>query len=47
MGKETKDRKVKSRTEVQPFDESKMEPKRLTDAARKEMEADQHTVGGF
>ncbi|WP_176142496.1 MULTISPECIES: hypothetical protein [Halobacillus] len=33
--------------EVKPFDESQMEPQRLTDAKRKEIEADQHTVGGF
>lgn len=33
--------------EVRKFDERKMEPKRLTDANRKEIEADQHTVGGF
>ncbi|MBA2174510.1 hypothetical protein H0266_06265 [Halobacillus locisalis] len=47
MEKKKQNRKEKSRTEVQPFDESKMEPKRLSDAARKEMESDQHTVGGF
>ncbi|MFC7062776.1 hypothetical protein [Halobacillus seohaensis] len=37
----------KQRVEVQPFKESEMEPKRLSEAKRKEMEADQHTVGGF
>ncbi|WP_179134062.1 hypothetical protein [Halobacillus massiliensis] len=33
--------------EVQNFDEREMEPKRISEAERKEMEADQHTVGGF
>ncbi|WP_173916964.1 hypothetical protein [Halobacillus sp. Marseille-Q1614] len=33
--------------EVRDFDEREMEPKRLSDAERKEKEADQHTVGGF
>ncbi|MFQ3543869.1 hypothetical protein Q7A53_07265 [Halobacillus rhizosphaerae] len=41
---ETKDRRW---TEVRQFDESKMEPKRLTEADRKEVESQQHTVGGF
>ncbi|MGP4062019.1 hypothetical protein [Halobacillus litoralis] len=40
-------RKDKSWTEVRRFDESEMEPKRLSEAKRKEIEADQHTVGGF
>ncbi|MBX0357132.1 MULTISPECIES: hypothetical protein [Halobacillus] len=34
-------------TEVRKFDESEMEPKRLSEANRKEIESDQHTVGGF
>ncbi|GGF15594.1 MULTISPECIES: hypothetical protein [Halobacillus] len=45
MDKQNKD--DKRWTEVRPFDERQMEPKRLSDAKRKEMEADQHTVGGF
>ncbi|MBH0228769.1 hypothetical protein LCL89_07120 [Halobacillus yeomjeoni] len=47
MEQQKKDRKDNRYTEVRPFDESRMEPKRLSDANRKEMEADQHTVGGF
>ncbi|SFJ65192.1 hypothetical protein SAMN04487936_103199 [Halobacillus dabanensis] len=41
------DRKDNRWTEVRKFDESEMEPKRLTEANRKEIESDQHTVGGF
>ncbi|WP_226576894.1 hypothetical protein [Halobacillus litoralis] len=40
-------RKERRWTEVRKFDESEMESKRLTEANRKEIEADQHTVGGF
>ncbi|WP_197061366.1 hypothetical protein [Halobacillus sp. BBL2006] len=40
-------RKENSYSEVRKFDESEMEPKRLSEAARKEIESDQHTVGGF
>ncbi|MBN8233699.1 hypothetical protein JF544_00495 [Halobacillus kuroshimensis] len=40
-------RKDNSRVEVETFDESIMEPQRLTDADRKQMETDRHTVGGF
>ncbi|MFZ0369331.1 MAG: hypothetical protein WAM07_07005 [Halobacillus sp.] len=42
-----KDRNEERWTEVRQYDESKMEPKRLSDAKRKEIESDQHTVGGF
>ncbi|UOQ43452.1 hypothetical protein MUN89_16235 [Halobacillus salinarum] len=34
-------------TEVRQFEESEMEPKRLSEANRKEVESQQHTVGGF
>lgn len=41
------DRNEKRWVEVRPFDEREMEPKRLSEAERKEMEKDHHTVGGF
>ena len=40
-------RHAEEKTEIQPFEESTMEPKRLSDARRKQLESDQHTVGGF
>ncbi|MGI8314454.1 hypothetical protein [Halobacillus mangrovi] len=47
MEPEKKNRKENRYSEVRKFDESEMEPKRLSEAARKEIESDQHTVGGF
>ncbi|ELK45227.1 hypothetical protein QRD89_05660 [Halobacillus sp. ACCC02827] len=40
-------RNEKRGSEVPSFDERKLEAEKLTDADRKQMEADQHTVGGF
>ncbi|WP_181349158.1 hypothetical protein [Thalassobacillus sp. CUG 92003] len=47
MGKKNNQNKTNAKPEVQPLEEAPMEPKRLSDANRKQMEADQHTVGGF